>query len=87
MPTSISAILVSKKNKLINWKIGIPIAIFGIIGAIIGANISMKIEVKKLRKYFGIFLMLMTIYEIYLLIKEYKNDKKNNNKIKNINNW
>lgn len=79
IPTSISAIIVSIKNKLIEWKIGIPIAMAGIIGAIIGANVSSKLEVNKLKKYFGAFLMIIAIYEIYSIIKEYKKNKKTDN--------
>lgn len=79
IPTSISAIIVSIKNKLIEWKIGIPIAMAGIIGAIIGANVSSKLEVNKLKKYFGVFLMIIAIYEIYSIIKEYKKNKKTDN--------
>ena len=80
IPTSITAIIITIKEKLINWKVGLPIAISGIIGAIIGAKISVKMEVKQLKKYFGIFLILISIYEIYSLIKTYKKDKKINNK-------
>ena len=71
IPTSITAIISVIKNKLINWSIGIPITIFGVIGAIIGAQISMNMEVKILRKAFGIFLALIAIYESYSLIKKY----------------
>ena len=46
----------SIKDKLINWKVGIPVAISGIVGAIIGAKISVNMDVKHLKKYFGIFL-------------------------------
>ena len=80
VPTSISAIIISIKSKLIEWKIGIVLAITGIIGAIIGANISAKIEVKSLKRYFGIFLAGIAIYEIYSMIKEYKKEKYSNNK-------
>ncbi len=80
VPTSISAIIISIKSKLIEWKIGIVVAITGIIGAIIGANISAKIEVKSLKRYFGIFLAGIVIYEIYSMIKEYKKEKYSNNK-------
>ena len=82
VPTSISAIIVTIKEKLINWKIGIPVAISGIFGAIIGAKISVNMDVNKLKKYFGIFLILITFYEIYSLIKTYKIGKSKNNKIK-----
>src|SRR5699024_6536140 len=63
IPTSIAAIIVSIKSKLIEWKIGMTLALSGIIGAIIGANISAKLEVNELKRYFGIFLMIIAIYE------------------------
>lgn len=80
VPTSITAIAVSIKEKLIDWNIGIWIAIFGIIGAIIGAKISVKMDVEMLRKIFGGFLAVIAIYEIYSLIKGYRNNKKTDTK-------
>lgn len=79
IPTSIAAIIVSIKSKLIEWKIGIALALSGIVGAIIGANISAKLEVKELKRYFGIFLMLIAIYETYSIIKKYKKTKNRDN--------
>ena len=79
VPTSIAAIIVSIKSKLIEWNIGITLAINGIIGAIIGANISTRLDVISLKRYFGIFLSFIAIYEIYSIIKEYKKTKKRNN--------
>ena len=83
IPTSIGAILVSIKSKLIEWKTGITIAITGIIGAIIGANISTKLEVRTLKHFFGIFLAIIAIYEIWGIIKEYKKKKNTNNNYTN----
>ncbi|MDO5555468.1 MAG: sulfite exporter TauE/SafE family protein [Clostridia bacterium] len=83
MPTSITAIITTVKEKLINWEIGIPVAISGIIGAIFGAKISVKMDVNHLKKYFGIFLIIITIYEIYSLAKQYINEKKRNNNKEN----
>lgn len=84
IPTSIVAIIVNLKNKNIDLKLAILISIFGIFGAIIGANISIHTDVRILKKCFGIFLALITINEIYsiikLYIKPYKKDKKINNK-------
>lgn len=79
VPTSISAIIVSIKTELINWKIGISIAIWGVVGAIIGANISARLNVKELKKIFGIFLLIIAIYEIYSITQEYKKEKRRNN--------
>ena len=80
IPTSIIAILVNLKNKNIYLKSAIIISIFGILGAIIGANISINMNVKVLKKAFGIFLAIIAIHEIYTIVKLYKNEKITNNK-------
>lgn len=69
VPTSISAIIVNIKNKNIDLKLAKFISLFGIIGAIIGAKLSALTDVKQLRKYFGIFLLIIAIHEIYTLRK------------------
>ena len=60
----------SKKN--VNLKLGLIIAVYGILGAIVGANVSMHLDMKSLRKYFGIFLLVVSVHEIYSIIKQYK---------------
>lgn len=80
IPTSIVAIIVNFKNKNIDIKQAIIISIFGVLGAVIGANIAIYMNVKILKKGFGIFLIFVTINEIYSIIKLYKKDKKTNNK-------
>lgn len=82
VPTSLTAIITTIKDKLINWEIGVPVAIAGIVGAIIGAKISVNMDVNYLKRYFGIFLILISIYEIYSLIMQYKKEQKTNNKNK-----
>ena len=76
IPTSIVAIVVNFKNKNIDLKLAIIITIFGILGAIIGANISIHVDVKILKKCFGIFLAIIAINEIYSITKKYKKSKK-----------
>ena len=80
IPTSIIAILVNLKNKNIYLKSAIIISVFGILGAIIGANISINMDVVILKKAFGIFLAIIAIHEIYTIVKLYKNEKITNNK-------
>lgn len=75
IPTSIVAIIVNIKNKNIDLKLATIISICGIIGAIIGANLSIHTDVKTLKKYFGIFLAIIAIHEIYTIIREYKKSK------------
>ena len=69
IPTSIVAIIVNLKNKNIDIPLAIIICVFGILGAIIGANISINIDVRILRKGFGVFLAIISLNEIYSIIK------------------
>ena len=71
IPTAIVAISVNLKNKNIDTKLAILISVFGILGAIIGANISVHINVSILKKCFGIFLAIVTLNEIYSIFKLY----------------
>ena len=83
IPTSIVAILVNLKNKNIDIPLAIVISVAGIIGAIIGAKISIHIDVTILKKGFGAFLAVIAVNEIYSIIKLYRRENKNN---KNTNN-
>ena len=80
VPTAISAIIVNYREKNIDIKLAKMISIYGIIGAIIGAIISINLDVQKLRKFYGIFLAIIAVHEIYTLIKEYKLNKNRNTK-------
>lgn len=79
IPTAITAIIMNVKNKKIDYKLSIPIIIFGIIGAIIGSKISFKIENNELKKYFGIFLIIIAFFESYSFFKQYILNKKEDN--------
>lgn len=76
IPTAISAIIVNYKNKNINFKLAMYTSISGIVGAIFGAMFAINIRVEILKKIFGIFLIIISIHEIYTLYKEYKLNKK-----------
>ena len=82
IPTCIIAIIINLKNKNIDLTVAIPVIITGIIGAILGSKLSVNMPIKELRKYFGIFLLFVTLHEIYSLKKEYINNKKTNTKNK-----
>ena len=82
VPTAIAAIFVFIKNKNIKFKVGIPVCLWGLLGAFIGASISSNMEVGILRKCFGIFLIAIAIYQTYSLYKRYRNEKNRNNIIK-----
>ena len=75
IPTSLIAIIVNLKNKNLDIKTGIIISVFGIFGAIIGANLAIHMDVNILKKCFGIFLSLIAANEIYSIVKQYKKVK------------
>lgn len=80
IPTCITSIFFNIKNNNIDIKTSKIVILSGIIGAIIGAKLSFIINAKKLKKYFGIFLLFITIYEIYSIINSNIKSKKVNNK-------
>lgn len=80
VPTAISAIIVNYRDKNIDTKLATSVSACGIVGAIIGALISVNMDVGKLRKLYGVFLAIIAIHEIYTLFKEYKLHQKRNTK-------
>lgn len=71
VPTSISAIITNWKYKLVDKKVALWVSVFGVIGAITGAIISSKTNVEELKKYFGIFLAMIAVFEIYSFFRQY----------------
>lgn len=72
IPTAIVAIIMNTKNKLIKWETAIIVAMAGVTGAIIGANISVNLDTNKLKLYFGIFLLCIAVFEIYTMFNKQK---------------
>lgn len=82
IPTSIVSIIVNLKNKNIDLKLALFISFFGIIGAIFGAKMAIYMDVLSLKKYFGYFLLIISVYEIFTIKKDsiekvYKSHNKN----------
>ena len=75
VPTSLIAIIVNLKNKNLDIKTGIIISVFGIFGAIVGANLAIHMDVNILKKCFRIFLSAIAVNEIYSITKKYKKVK------------
>ena len=80
IPTAISAIIINLKQKLINLQLAIIIILSGSVGAIMGSELAINIDAGNLKKYFGIFLLLVSANEIYWIINEYILNKKSHNK-------
>ncbi|WP_250674026.1 sulfite exporter TauE/SafE family protein [Paraclostridium ghonii] len=64
IPMSIFALIIHIKNKNVIFKLVIPIALFGILGAICGSFLATYISSEILRKVFGVFLLIIGVLEV-----------------------
>lgn len=64
IPTAIIALIVHIRNKRIDFKIAIPIIVFGFVGAYLGSKLALSLPGNHLKKLFGVFLLIMGGYEM-----------------------
>ena len=64
IPMTIFALIIHIKNKNVVFKLVIPLALFGVIGAIFGSFVANYISEEILRKGFGIFLFIIGLIEV-----------------------
>lgn len=64
IPTAIIALIIHIKNRRIDLKMALPIIITGLFGAFIGSRLAVSLPGPVLRKWFGIFLLVMGGYEM-----------------------
>lgn len=77
IPTSIAAIWVYWKNGNLDKKIAFKMISVSIIFAFLGSYLATLIEAKNLKRYFGIFLLAVGMYEIYVTVKNKLKEKSN----------
>lgn len=65
LPVAIVALITHHKKGNIDFSFAKTIIVGGIIGAIIGSFLALKIDPLQLRKYFAFFLLLIGIYELF----------------------
>lgn len=83
IPMSIVALIIHIKNKLVDFKVGIPIMIVGIMFSVLGSLLANNMSNNNLRVYFGIFLLLVGVFQfVQTFINSKKNNKNNNPNIK-----
>jgi len=63
IPMSIFALIIHAKNKLIDYKVSIPIIIAGVIFSVLGSFLANSINTISLRKLFGIFLVALGLFQ------------------------
>lgn len=60
-PTAIVATVAHTRRGNVRWHLAIPIGIAGIVGAVFGAQVALRLDPDLLRRMFGIFLTLLAI--------------------------
>ncbi len=76
IPMAIVSLLIHIKNKLVDFKVGVPVVLSGIIFSIGGSIIINFIENDIMRKIFGVFLLIVGIYQGFQAIMMFKNKNK-----------
>lgn len=64
LPMSAVTLIIHCKNKLVDFRVGIPIMLSGIVASIIGSLLAMKLNNDILRRLFGVFLLLVGIWQL-----------------------
>ncbi|MGM9535302.1 MAG: TSUP family transporter [Intestinibacter sp.] len=64
IPMTIAALIIHTRKKNVETQLVLPIALFGIVGAIFGSTLAEYISSESLRRFFGIFLLIIGIFEI-----------------------
>lgn len=82
IPMSLVALIIHIKNKLVDFKVGIPIMISGVIFSIIGSLTANSLSNNNLRKFFGGFLLVVGVYQGIQIILSLKKEKKKSKKVK-----
>lgn len=84
IPMSIIALIIHMKNKLIDFKVGVPIICSGIIFSVLGSYLASVVANRFLQKIFAIFLLIVGVSQVVRTIIKIKtkNNKGDNSKIK-----
>jgi len=75
IPMTIFALIIHIRSKNVVFSLVLPIAIFGILGAIVGSFIANYLSSEILRKVFGIFLLIVGCIEIKKGLCDHKKEK------------
>ena len=75
IPMSIVALIIHIKNKLVDFKVGVPIVLIGIVFSVLGSMIANNLSNNNLRIYFGVFLMVVGVFQF---VQTFINSRKNN---------
>jgi uncharacterized membrane protein YfcA len=80
LPTAVVSLIIHIKNKLVNFKIGIPIIVTGVLFSVSASILAINLESRLLQILFGGFLLLIGVYQlttaIITIVKKKKRGKR-----------
>ena len=84
IPMAIIALIIHFKNKLVNIKTSIFLVLTGVVFSILGSFLALKLKSENLKIYYGIFLIVLSIFQIVsiFVLDKIKNKNKQKQKIK-----
>ena len=65
IPTALVAVITRLKQKNVKLKLTLYLSIGALLGAFLGATLANHVDAPLLRKIFGVFLVLMGVYEFF----------------------
>lgn len=65
VPVAATALIFHSLKKLVEWKYALCFMVLGVIGAIVGAYLSVFISPFFLKKFFGGFLLLIGVNQLF----------------------
>ena len=80
IPMSIVALIIHIKNKLVDFKVGMPIMLVGILFSIGGSYLASELKNSLLQKIFAVFLLLVGVNQAIQTILTIRKNKKKENK-------
>ena len=79
IPMSIVALIVHIKNKLVDFRVGIPIVLIGVLFSVLGSIVANNLSNSNLRTYFGVFLLLVGVFQFVQTFLNSRKNKEDNN--------
>ena len=76
IPMSLVALVIHMKNKLVDFRVGIPIICSGLLFSVGGSYLASLLNNDILKKIFAVFLLLVGVYQAIQTIITIKNSKK-----------
>lgn len=78
LPCAVVSLIVHIKNKLVDFKVGLPIIFAGVISSALASMLALNLKNEFLQVLFGIFLLIIGLVQGYVAIKTIiKNKTKN----------